>query len=299
MGTRKRKSKNSQSFFLKILSLGLILGGGVWIGQKYFSSKPVSSPQRSSTSLQPTRTPRSIQEIQPTPALKPSPSPTPTVLPATPAPKIESVSAVLPQDAWGDDYLKVQAGFKGSTPQEFLISFGRAPSGADPEKIRDPAKLRPYLVLVKKEKEGFIKKAEFDFPIMPNEASLQKSQLAGIPRITPKSFVDLDQDGAPELIVMLDTHTSWPEAAAFLKYEKGELKWIKTKQGAEEKLALWPTGSNASESREMIPKGLNGPQPEIHEKIGKIDPNHPEKGLVWKTRIWVYKKGVLQLKSKL
>lgn len=207
----------------------------------------------------------------------------------------KALSGLLPTQAWQDDYLVLKAPLGKSNSDLYLIGMGITPEGKNPEKIEDPSKLQPNLMIAKKEGNQFVKITDFDFHT--KEASiggLQQKNLKGIPRIKSTDIVDLDADGMPEIKVSFDTSTDLAEAVGFLRWNGSEINWLHTKDNTgSEKIALWLSGASSSDSQQIEVK-KNAKSYEVIQKFGQVNPQHPEKGFEWKTIVWKMKNGVLQ-----
>ncbi len=210
--------------------------------------------------------------------------------------KSKALSGLLPAEAWQDDYLVLKAPLGKPDSELYLIAMGVVAEGKTPDKIKDPGKLRPRLVVAKKEAEDFVEITRFDFETSGTSVGgLQSKNLKGIPRIKSADIIDLDGDGMPEIRVTFDTATDLAEAIGFLRWNGSELSWLKTKdKSGEVKVALWITGASPSDSQQIDLK-KEGNAYEIIQKYGQADPQHPEKGFEWKTTVWKIKNGVLQV----
>lgn len=208
--------------------------------------------------------------------------------------KSRALSGLLPEQAWQDDYLVLKTSLGKSSSELYLIGMGIVPEGKNPEKIQDPSKLKPRLIVAKKEGEDFVQVASFDFDTNGTSAGgLQSKNLKGIPRIKSSDLLDLEGNGMPEIQVGFDTVTDLAQAVGFLRWDGSDLRWVKARdKNGEEKAALWIIGSTSADSQQIeAKKGEKGY--EIVQKYGQADPQHPEKGFEWKTTIWKMKNGVL------
>jgi hypothetical protein len=282
MSKRKKQKSKTGSDFLTLLIVIAILGAGYWYWQNK-NARPIRH-----TAKRPVIVPAS----KPISETKTKDSPSPETQAASSA---KSLTTLFPKEAWLDDYLQTQAHLENSGKTDLLVAIGLAPRGVNPDQIRNPERLHPSILVARKEGDQYSKLDEFDFSTpQPTEAGIQGSDLTGLPRITADRLVDLDGDGRPELMVSLDTHGEWTEAIAFLKWENGHLRWIKTRNhSGAEKIALWLTGSTPSESQEITLNKAQG-HSEVIQKKGQIDSAHPGQGFVWKTTVWEMKGGFLQ-----
>src|SRR4030095_13610107 len=202
----KSKSGRGSSFFKPLLILAAI-GLLVWFWQesKTPESKRVSSKKTAPASV------AVAKKAEETPAAESQPPPQ-----AVESPKL---TGVFPKEAWLDDYLQVPAALQGAGKKDLLVGLGLAPQGKDPEKILNPDQLRPELLVVEKNNGRYLRREAFDFTMDDStEAGIRREDLRGIPRVTGQDLVDLTGDGAPEIKVKLDTHGSWTEAIAILKW---------------------------------------------------------------------------------
>lgn len=209
--------------------------------------------------------------------------------------KSKALSELLPSQAWQDDYLVLKAPLGKSDSELYLVALGLAPEGKSPEKIQEASKLKPSLLVVKKEGNDFIQITHFDFETQETSlGGLQSKNLKGIPRIKSSDLIDLDENGMPEIRVSFDTSTDLAEAIGFLRWNGSELSWLKAKDNrGNEKIALWLSGASSSDSHQIdvkkTPKGY-----EIIQKYGQANPKHPEQGFVWQSTVWRMREGVLQ-----
>ncbi|GEM_PF-3186704 len=278
--TRKRRRKNSSTgndFLKLILAIGIIAllvfyAKGKWNRPANLSSRPEIIPKVENKSPQAESAPET-SSFQ----------------------KNKDLSKLFPSQAWLDDYLVLKTPLGKSDSQLYLVGIGLAAPGKNPDQTQEVSKLKPYLLVAKKEGDDFVKITGFDFqtPQASIGGALWKN-LRGIPRIKSADILDLNGDGLPEIRVSLDTNSDLVEAIGFLKWNGMEFDWlkIKTKQGPE-KIALWLAGSSSAESEQIeIKNDKNGY--EIIQKSGQADPHHPEKGFEWKSTTWKMKEGVLQ-----
>lgn len=209
--------------------------------------------------------------------------------------KSKALSDLLPAAAWQDDYIVLKTSLGKSDSELYLVSMGFAPAGKSPDKIKDPTKLEPHLIVAKKEGEDFVQITRFDFEVPGTSAGgLQTKNLKGIPRIKSADIIDLNGDGMPEIRITFDTASELAEAIGFLRWNGSELSWLKTKdKTGNEKVALWLTGASSGDSQQ-IDVQKEGNTFEIIQKYGQANPDHPEKGFEWKTSVWKMKDGVLQ-----
>ncbi|MFO1518260.1 MAG: hypothetical protein U1F57_01135 [bacterium] len=284
MAKRKRsKKKNStQSDFLKLLIALGILGGLLWWWKHPAPTKPI-------------RTVTKVATPAPAPKSESKPAPAPETQAPPPA-AAKGLTELFPKETWLDDYLKSETPFESNGNKLLLVSLGLAPAGKNPDQIRNPDQLHPALLMVGKQGNEFQRKDLFDFTTSgPTQAGIKGSDLRGLPRITPASFLDLDQDKRPEIVTRIDTHGANAEAIGFLHWNGSKLEWLKTRDKAgNEKIALWLVGATSIESQEITTEKAHGEKLiEVIQKKGVMDPKHPEIGFVWKTTFWRMKDGVL------
>ncbi len=291
----RRRKKSWFDGIYKPLFIVAAVGLGLWYIQNHFSAptpRPVSHPKPVSTetSSKPAIPETKSTETESKPESKPES--TPTTKPYVP---IKPLTDQFPQEAWLDDYLKIDLPM--GTEQTTLVAVGLAPTSSKAEKIRDPEKLKPALLFFKKEGEKYTKLSEFRFGTENQKGEASTTKLKGIPRIQAKNTLDLDKNGKPEILVFIDSSGTWPEAAALLQYKNGKLDWVKIKDATgKEKLALWEVGRTPTQAQHIKLENSSG-SPHLLVRKGGVDSSHPEKGLSWKNSVWIMKDGVLQEKK--
>lgn len=277
MSRRRKKNSNKGSDFLKF-SIAIAM---LAIVPFYFKDK----------SLQKSKTPSlpSVEKIVKTESKKAESLPTEVRIQRS-----KALTGLLPEKAWQDDYLVLKTHLGKSNSDLYLLGVGIASDG-NPEKIQDPLKLKPLLIVAKKEGESFVKISDFDFKTKePSIGGLQQKNLKGIPRIKSADIIDLEGNGMPEIKVSFDTSTELAEAIGFLKWNGSELEWLRTKDSkGEEKIALWLSGASSSDSQQIELKKV-GNTYEIIQRFGQVNSQHPEKGFEWKNTTWKMKNGTLQ-----
>src|SRR4030095_14549252 len=236
MAKRKKAKKNpkrrSGGFFKALLILAAA-GLLVWLWQEKKTPEPKRALKKEAQKSESKAEPKKAPETQ---AAESQPPPS-----RVEAPKL---TGVFPKEAWLDDYLQTPAALEGSEKNELLVGLGLAPAGKDPEKILDPDKLRPQLLVVDKSNGRYVRREAFDFATgEPTEAGIRREDLRGIPRVTGGDLIDLSGDGRPEIVVKLDTHGAWTQSVGLLKWENGRIQWAKTSSPPSgEKIALWLSG---------------------------------------------------------
>ncbi len=275
--TRKRRKKNFKGNDLLRFSIAVAIVALIafYLKEKTFHSKITNSDPIKTVKTEAKKPESSPQEIH--------------------IQRSKALSELLPAQAWPDDYLVIKAPLGKSNSDLYLVGMGLITGTKNPDQIKDPSQLSPYLMVAKKEEDQFTKITDFNFHTQ--EASvggLQFKNLRGIPRIKSADIIDLDGDGMPEIKVNFDTSTDLAEAIGFLSWNGSELNWVKTKdQKGSEKIALWLSGASSSDSQQLEIKKV-GKTYEIIQKFGQVNSAHPEQGFEWKTLTWKMKNGVLQ-----
>lgn len=285
----KKKNKNYRfnvsRDFLKTVLIVAAIGGVIWFWQ---NSK---FPSRKTLVKKPDKVVKVVKNESEKPTSQPVETQT--------TPSAKSLTQTFSKETWLDDYLQIQTDLDRAGQTDLIIASGTVSTGVDPETIKNREKLHPQLLIVRKKNGAYLKLDRFDFSTaLPTEGGIQGNALTGIPRITKNSLVDLNKDGHPEIQVLLDTPGKWTEAVTFLKWENGKLHWIKTQdKKGNEKIALWLSGSTATEAQEIATKNIdNEGHGQVIQKTGKLDAAHPEKGFQWKTTVWEYRDGMLKEK---
>ncbi len=293
----KRRKKSFFDGFYKPLFVVAAVGLGLWYIQNRFSNptpRPSSAPKTLNTenNQKPALPETKPSETAESKSAESKPESTAETKPYVP---IKPLTDQFPSGAWLDDYLKID--FSMGNEQNILVGIGLAPTSTKAEKIRDPEKLKPALLLFKKEGEKYTKLDEFRFGMEKEKTEVSTNNLKGIPRIRANNILDLDKNGKSEILVFLDSSGSWPEAAALLQYKKGKLSWVKmSDETGKEKIALWVVGRTPTQAQQVKLENASG-SARLLLKKGSVDAAHPEKGLRWKTTAWVMKDGVLQEKK--
>jgi len=291
----KRRKKSFFDGFYKPLFVVAAVGLGLWYIQNRFSAPPrppASKPLSTENTQKPALPETKPTETAESKATESKPETAPETKPYVP---IKPLTDQFPSGAWLDDYLKID--FSAGNEQNVLVGIGLAPTSTKAEKIRDPEKLKPALLLFKKEGEKYTKLDEFLFGTENEKTEVSIKNLKGIPRIRANNILDLDKNGKSEILVFLDSSGVWPEAAGLLQNKKGKLSWVKMKdETGKEKLALWVVGRTPTQAQQVKLDHVSG-SPQLLLKKGSVDKAHPEKGLSWKRTVWVMKDGVLQEKK--
>ncbi|MBL7685789.1 MAG: hypothetical protein JNK65_07135 [Deltaproteobacteria bacterium] len=286
MAKKKRKAKSSSPLKEWITPALIVATGaaGLWYWQSASHPKPSPKPKTALSESKQESKKEEKTNLAPSESQKEE--------------RAQSIFETFPKQAWSDNYLQVALP-SSSGSQKILVALGLAPQGKNADQIRNPDQLSPSLLLLEKNDRGFHRLSEFHFPNSATaQSGLKVSDLKGIPRITSKSFLDLDHDGTLEIVASLDTAGEWTEAIAFLKIENNEIRWMKTRdKSGQEKIALFKVGASPTESAEVTTRKSPGKESyEIIQKQSEVDEFQAAKGVVSKNIVWEMRNGMLQEK---
>jgi len=188
----------------------------------------------------------------------------------------------FPSNVWEEDEKQINFDFQGKHYQ--LVSLGLIPDHTK-KTVKNTDSLKPYLLLLEKNPNGWQKVCEFSF----NNASF-KETLVGLPRISKSNISDLDQDSNLEILVYLDTQGTWGEALAALQLKNNQFQWLKKNTSD---LAIWSIGATAQSSRKinLSSQGISGKK-NLVEQVSLFDPQKPELGAQNQIKEWVLKDSV-------